>query len=368
MRLPTYEEISSDEKQMEVREWPLDESLFVVGPPGSGKTVLAVLRAEMVSEWVEEKDVSVVTYNRMLKRLLDLLNRGGVDASTMHSFIWNHYTQVFKESAVPTLQTNSYAYNWKDMIDRLRQSTVSSSLFCLVVDEGQDLPVDFFEYVPRYVAQTLTVFADEDQALSDRHTTLEQIKDAAGLDNPIILRHNHRNTPEVARVAEHFHSGRLPAAVVSRNSIGEKPQLVKTGDIDQVAILVSNWRQTRGGSVGVIVARNDTGVEIYQRLKERLSETRVDIYRNDDRNENSTNVLDDGVTVLNKESVKGQEFDTVFILEFDFLIPFTNNKDRRAMYMMCSRARDYLFLIYGPTELSGPAAETLPGPEILERV
>lgn len=303
----------------------------------------------------------------MLRRLLDLLDRSGVNASTMHSFVWNHYTHVTKED-VPTLQTNSYVYNWKNMISHLSQSSVSSSLSCLIVDEGQDLPVDFFRYTARFVAKTLTVFADQDQAIGDRHTTLEQIKGATGLDDPIILQNNHRNTPEVARVAEHFHSGLLPAAKVSRNSIGEVPRLVKTRDIDHVAVLVSNWRQTRGGSVGVIVVRNETGIALHQKLKDRLSGTRVDIYRNDDKNENSINVLNDGVTVLNKESVKGQEFDTVFILEIEHLIPIANDTDRRAMYMMCSRARDHLFLIYGPTELTVPAAEALPGPEILERV
>ena len=80
----------------------------------------------------------------------------------------------------------------------------------LVVDEGQDLPKGFFTYASRHVARTLTIFADDDQALSRQRTTLEQIKAAADLDDPIILSRNHRNTPEVAAVAEHFHSGRLP--------------------------------------------------------------------------------------------------------------------------------------------------------------
>ena len=49
MRLPTYDEIARDEKQLEALETPLDESLFAVGPPGSGKTVLAVRRAQMLA-------------------------------------------------------------------------------------------------------------------------------------------------------------------------------------------------------------------------------------------------------------------------------------------------------------------------------
>ena len=40
MRLPTYDELSNDEEQLDVLEAPLDQPLFVVGPPGSGKTSL----------------------------------------------------------------------------------------------------------------------------------------------------------------------------------------------------------------------------------------------------------------------------------------------------------------------------------------
>ena len=44
VRLPTWEELTSVPEQLDVLEYPLDKSLFVVGPPGSGKTVLAMHR------------------------------------------------------------------------------------------------------------------------------------------------------------------------------------------------------------------------------------------------------------------------------------------------------------------------------------
>ena len=78
-------------------------------------------------------------------------------------------------------------------------------------------------------------------------------------------------------------------------------------------------------------------------------------------------MLAPGVTILNKESAKGQEFDTVFVLELEGFIPCTTEAERRAMYMMCTRARDNLFLVYGPHDLAPAAAVALPGPDILER-
>jgi DNA helicase IV len=367
VRLPTYDELSSVEEQFEVLEHPLDESLFVVGPPGSGKTVLAVQRADMASEWTEDEPVLIVTYNRMLRRLLYLLNEGAVDTRTMHSFVWADYLRR-TGMPVPTEPNDSYAYMWTEMLARLRHARVVPDSSHLVVDEGQDLPKGFFAYVSHYVARALTVFADDDQALSQQRTTLEQIKRAANLDDPIILKRNHRNTPEVAAVAEHFHSGRLPAAEVTRRANGELPRLIRSRDTDYTADLVSRWRQTRGGTIGVVVHRNQpTGTELHRKLKARLPGSRVDIYRNDEQNEDSTNIMQDGVTVLNKKSVKGQEFDAFFILELQCFIPFTNEAERRTMYMMCSRARNNLFLVYGPGNLSERAMQALPGPEILER-
>jgi superfamily I DNA/RNA helicase len=259
-------------------------------------------------------------------------------------------------------------YKWDDMLDHLRQVQSPPGGVRLVVDEGQDLPAGFFTYVSCHVSRMMTVFADDDQALGDLRTTLEQIKNAAGLDDPVILKVNHRNAPEVASVAEHFHRGRLPAAEVSRRPTGELPRLVHSPNNAATADLVSNWCRTRGGSIGVIVDRSEeTGASLYDQLVARLPRTRIDIYKSRSPNEDRINVLADGVTILNKKSVKGQEFDSVFVLELERFIPFANDIERRAMYMMCARARDNLFLVHGPEPLSRQAAQSLPGPDVLER-
>ena len=365
VRLPTWDELRADEEQLDVLEAPLDEPLFVAGPPGSGKTSLAVWRADALSELHGE--IPMVTYNRMLRRTLELAtddNDIAVAASTMQSLVWRHYSARTKDEP-PREPVDAFAYRWQPMIERMTAHGQDHQ--ALVVDEGQDLPTGFFAYASRCVAKHMSVFADEEQAIGQSRSTLEQIKHAAGLPDPTILTENHRNTPEIARLAEHFHRGRLPAATVVRSGSGELPLLVRSPDTESTVNRIANEFRNRAVSVGVVVHRNATGGAVREKLRGLLPQARVDMYSNHRKNEHSIDVRTPGITVLNKESVKGQEFDTVFILELDRFVPCTSDADCRAMYMMCTRARDRLFLFHGPGPLSDEARSWLPGTDILER-
>ena len=236
----------------------------------------------------------------------------------------------------------------------------------LVIDEGQDLPRQFFGYASRHAADGLTVTADEEQALNSRHTTLEEIKKFAGLDDPVMLRYNYRNTPEVVAVAKHFHQGQLPVAQVRRPRTGERPRLRRVRDSDEMAERISLWLSNRGGTIGVIVRHKEYGKDIRERIRRRLRDKRVDYYDSDLQNDGTIDLDASGVTVLTKESVKGQEFDMVAITQLDRFLPCQSPEDFRAMYMMCTRARTHLFLLH-EGNLDKAVRDALPGARVLER-
>lgn len=360
MRLPTYEEIARDEDQLDVYETPFDESLFVVGPPGSGKTVLAVHRAQMLAS--NDIPVVLVTYNRMLRRLIAQLTEEEVQAQTMHQFVGSHYytqTNAIAPNAAP------YIFDWNTMYEMLEGDGVIPEPTHVIVDEGQDLPKEFFRYLRSFVATTITVFADEDQALTGERSTLRDIRDAADLDDPVVLNANHRNTPEIARVAEHYHAGQAPVPEVIRPPSGEPPRVVLYRG-DGATRRIANWYGTRGGRVGVAVVNSkSTGKTLYSKLRNQLPGHRVAFYTNG--NEDDIDLLEPGITILNVRSIKGQEFDTVFVMEIDELLLQLDEVNARKMYMLCARARDNLILMREGNRLPHALLDQMPGAEILER-
>ena len=362
MRLPTYDEIKRVEKQLEVFEFPFDQSLFVAGPPGSGKTVLAVQRAEMLAS--ANINVVLVTFNRMLRRLIALLTKTRFPVTTMHKFVGNHYWRHAKANAP---NNAPYEYDWKAIFETLQSRSVKPDAIHVIVDEGQDLPPCFFRYLTGFAATTITVFADEDQAVTERRSTLLEIKTAASLDDPVLLTSNHRNTPEIASVAEHFYSGMAPIPETVRSSSGELPVLVTYRAIEDAAKRAANWYLTRGGTVGVAVARNSTGGAVYDALRKRLEGHRVDIYTSQNQGEDAIQLLDPGITILNIQSIKGQEFDTVFVMEMDRLLPCATDAKKRVMYMLCARARDNLILMHPGGAVPPATLRELPGADKLER-
>lgn len=365
MRLPTYDEIASDEEQLAVIETPLDQSLFVAGPPGSGKTVLAVRCAQRLAK--AGHSVVLVTYNRMLRRLIVQVieEEKNVQVQTMHSFVGCHYCRQTNSDTVPSFR--DYEYDWSSIFTTLQHYDVEPSLTHVIVDEGQDLPKNFFRYLRDFVATTIIVFADEEQALSGERSTLRDIKEAAGLGDPVLLKYNHRNRPEIARVAEHFHTGSVPIPIVKREALDELPEVRLYHEDDGMVSLIANWYRNRSGRIGVAVVRNGTGEIFCSQLQAQLPREDVYLYTNTGSNENEIDLLRNGIIILNVNSIKGQEFDTVFVMEFDQLLLRASEVNQRKMYMLCARARDHLFLMYKGDHVPPEILHQLPDDGILKQ-
>jgi SAM-dependent methyltransferase len=209
-----------------------------------------------------------------------------------------------------------------------------------------------------------------DQTTNPLTASLREIRNA-GLPEPIRLQANHRNTEEIALVAEHFHcSAILPPATVQRGRNGDTPRLVSISTWNEFVIIVATRYKNQAGSIGVIVCRVEDAKNLCEQLKRALpAPIRVDMYTNKTPkgDENNIQTLARGITILTGESAIGLEFDTVFLQDLHRSLPCQTVEQSRRMYMLCARARNSLILINGPTALAPNQIAALPHPNYLNR-
>ena len=83
MRMPTEADMSQEQTEIYI-DAPLDGKVMVTGPPGTGKTVIAFLRARTVAK--KNKRITVAMYQNVLKQYATSAAENKFDVSTMHKW------------------------------------------------------------------------------------------------------------------------------------------------------------------------------------------------------------------------------------------------------------------------------------------
>ena len=198
-KLPTYQDLSGE--QQEVYELPLDGNYLVSGPPGTGKTVMALYRAQQYRK--AGREVVLLSFNRLLN---DFMGEGA--RSLGIKSVVTTYTMWLKTSFngnVPLVSNSrkNWDYDWNEIIQRAPELP---RLDCLIIDEGQDMPSQFYFFV-KQITDHLTVFADENQRIFEEQSTIADIRTWLGNPPEYRLTENYRNTRTIAELAARFYTG-----------------------------------------------------------------------------------------------------------------------------------------------------------------
>lgn len=368
MRLPSFTELTDEQKKVFLQD-PL-KSILVVGPPGTGKTSCALWKAQMLAADYG-LNVTLVTRNRMLAALAVQISKdhGGapVKSVTMHGCVSKDYFRNGFSYPIP--QHEQYQYDWDEIMELYEADGVQPSVDHLIVDEGQNLPIEFFIWAKRFLAKEMSVFADENQTTDVDGCRVGELLHA-GYKTAIPLTLNHRNTEEIADLVATFHvKGKVPHAPAKRGRSGDAPRLMQVATWQELAQRVAVRYQNVGAAVGVILYKQSHITSFHGLLTALLPNDRVDSYTSqaEPRSEQAIKMRDRGVTIISGQSAIGLEFETVFLQDLSRSLPMRQDVDYRRMYMLCSRARDTLILVNGPVTLSTAQLAALPPPPLLER-
>ena len=367
MKLPNYNDLSDEQLEIYLFE-DYDENLMIVGPPGSGKTIMAYYRADAIAEETGN-EVHVIMYNNTLRAFSsNALVNPNVKVSTQFTFM-NEWWKKFTVWRKPP--TNRFVFEWDKMFAefleyRKKVDPHNMSWQHLIIDEGQDFPPGMYKFlrnIQKYglsdcnCAKSITVLADENQRLqSNENSTLKDIKNALEIDDEhlFFLTKNYRNTDEIAGLASYFQVGLASGHAEPSGKHGEIPLLVASASFDKEMEFFLNYVKLHDNQeIGVFVDNDLRRKQVLSILQKELGGfMNIQSYSSRDpewKNHKKLKFDRQGlISVFNRQSAKGLEFDAVFIMNMEDIRfdPGSVDSFKMVLYVLCTRAREYLTMMY----------------------
>ena len=308
-----------DDAQIRVLTATLDKSCIVQGCAGSGKSVLALIKAQRIQK-ERGNNYKVIVFT---KALCSYMNAGREALGLKNEF--------------------SYYWEWEN-----KENCASADY--IIVDEIQDFTEDEIKRFINSSKKNFFFFGDTAQSIYDgmenrKMVPVENIPSFISekiRPKPFPLYNNYRLPSPVAKIACQIGIDTSYDDAVYKSSEKELPRIIqyenKDEQIDAIHRIIKNRNLN---DVAILLPRNTDVKLVYEKLKEKGGnyEARYKVDRNsaDNLNFNSTTPK-----LLTYHSAKGLQFETVFI-------PFLESADmsqRKALYVAMTRTYRDLYMMY----------------------
>lgn len=355
--LPRIQDLSKEQEN--VRALPSAGQHLIIGGPGTGKTVLALIRGRRHRR--ERESYVFLVFNHLLDRASGQLFGGGLEGRTWISW----FLEIFEEITgrpVPREDANDNGFreiDWYgvEQIVRAFPGGDDGERPFLVIDEGQDMPQGFYNALVGLGFNRFFVAADQNQQIMEKtNSSRKDIQDCLGIDTDEVveLKRNYRNRYHVARLAREFYTGdpASPPAEIPPVDQGPTPLLYRYDDrgLNKVARAVLRFADRDPRQlIGIIAPKNTVRRRYVQELRSvdvQLDNARPKIVTFGGDQRPRVRFDEGGILVINAQACKGLEFDTVVLADIDEHYFRRNDPDatRRLFYVMVARAKERVFM------------------------
>jgi superfamily I DNA/RNA helicase len=340
-----------DVDQTNIISLPLEGSHLVVGPPGSGKTNLLLLRASYL--WrAGVRDIVVVTFTRMLKEFLA--------TGTANYPFEPDRIQTYRSWAGRLLKGSGRAVNLQGKFPQVRARLFDALSAIpdrdiedyrhdvILLDEAQDYSVGEIDILRRFSREIFAV-GDNRQRIYEADGALDRL--AEFCECPPPLRYHYRNGLDICRFVDgmrgdendsleatcNYDEAKYPSSV---NRI-EAPSLAAQVTAS-VPIIETQLRAYPDQWIGIMTPLKGDPPDIYDLLIETSLRDRIQLQR-----------YDEGYTALDPQkpiiistmhSAKGLEYRAAHLMAFETIVKHDN--ERRLAFTAATRAKTSLTLYH----------------------
>jgi hypothetical protein len=351
---------------------------IIKGPPGSGKTLVLVHRCCHLSEYQSQRkrmlfvcfNIALVSY---LKRLLQEKGLGVGKNGIRVCHFFELCSDILQEPVHFEQEgTEYYDLVKSEALERVLEDSPVEPFDAIFIDEGQDFDDEMFKTVLGLLRRNgdLVIALDDYQDLYRRAGSWKALGiDARGRSRH--LRNAYRSTAEIHAFTQRFlgyepdDQKQLSLLPQGYGFHGQPPKLVRFKDQEKLEdFVVSDIREWlvqeeyRRSEIGIVYDDKVYSPETFEygprelprRLQSKLEASGIPAkwVSRDVRAKEDFDITTDRVSLISIHSAKGLDFDLVYLVGADHLIPTAETKDRlmRTLYVAMTRAKHRLVIPY----------------------
>lgn len=322
------DEESMDDDQLDLIERALDKSMLVAGCAGSGKSVIAMHKAEQIAQ--QGEDVILIAYTKSLTGFMSTGKPIGP---------YRFY----------------YHYQW------LRQEMPAADY--IIVDEIQDFTKEEILQFMQAAKKCFMFFGDTAQSIYRQYgkqtLTIEDIAKLTGL-NVLRLFNNYRLPRPVAKITQDYVGVNVDSykEKVYQNKEKSLPYIIYKSSVEeQIEAINSIIDNNAGISIGILLPSNELALKVSEELRKKDVGCELKYSADatkDSRYVDSLNFATVIPKIMTYHSAKGLQFDIVILPMYNGA---SDNESRKALYVAMTRTKHKLFVFYSTPNLAYPLSD-----------